>query len=784
MGQYGTMKLTNKGISLQAKLQTGIELHITKVIVGQGKINGIDPIQLKSLIEPVEAPCTILSQKTISAKEAAMDVSVSNGDTAFYLREIGIIAVDPEEGEILYAYANAGEYADYIPDKDSGQLTEQVITIVTKIGNASEIQIDVGEVVQVSRQEFEAALGEKVDKAQYASISQAGVIKLHSGNNTNRSGIVVDANAGTAYINTRSEKGTTRDEAGQICTAPATQEEIAQKKQEYKPITPATFDYAVEHSTPVYTEATDLSNINSGEAIPTLFGKIKKLITDFIDHRNKTSDSSSASALSSTDINYPTVRDIYHGLPNINGSHSYTSNTNIYAPTIAGAEGYELIGNGAAGEPVWKPPSYVVCPSVGSSSSKTVTLANFKLVTGVKVCVKFTYAHNTSNTATLNISNTGAKTIKYRGVIVNNGLSSWGNEEVVEFVYDGTYYVAIGGDKYIPNQVNKLQIGTMNSSYSIPDGALLAGYYNGTTANYAFLSGAYNTLKYLKYGAVVGSDNCGVCTTSMSTGLYSGGIFGSQHSVLNGEAGFIGGGYYLIANKYNTVFGRYNAELAEGSSSGTSGDAFAVGVGTSSSDRSNGFRVDYAGNGYFKKSCNSNGADYAENWEWEDENPEGEDRVGYFVTMHGTKVRKANASDLLKKVMVVSAVPAVIGDSYSDEWCGKYQRDVYGRYLTEHKVYEEIRNEDGEIIQEAYEADELVLNPEYDPEQEYIPRNQRKEYDFMGDHGKLVVRDDGTCKEDYFCRPDDNGIATDSGNDDGFYVMERLDENHVRIYMR
>ena len=43
-------------------------------------------------------------------------------------------------------------------------------------------------------------------------------------------------------------------------------------------------------------------------------------------------DSTSASAIG-TSANLPTERDIYYGLPNINGSHSYNSGTNIYAPT-------------------------------------------------------------------------------------------------------------------------------------------------------------------------------------------------------------------------------------------------------------------------------------------------------------------------------------------------------------------------------------------------------------------------------------------------------------------
>ena len=62
-------------------------------------------------------------------------------------------------------------------------------------------------------------------------------------------------------------------------------------------------------------------------------------------------DSSSASAIS-TGTSLVTERDVYYGLPTINGSHSYTSNTTIYAPTSAGSNTQVLISSGS-GAPQW-----------------------------------------------------------------------------------------------------------------------------------------------------------------------------------------------------------------------------------------------------------------------------------------------------------------------------------------------------------------------------------------------------------------------------------------------
>lgn len=79
------------------------------------------------------------------------------------------------------------------------------------------------------------------------------------------------------------------------------------------------------------------------------------------------SDSSSASALSSTGQNLVTERDVYFGLPTINGAHNYTSGTTLFAPTAAGSNNQVLKSNGS-GAPSWVNQSTL---SVGSATKAT-----------------------------------------------------------------------------------------------------------------------------------------------------------------------------------------------------------------------------------------------------------------------------------------------------------------------------------------------------------------------------------------------------------------------------
>ena len=64
------------------------------------------------------------------------------------------------------------------------------------------------------------------------------------------------------------------------------------------------------------------------------------------------SDSITAAALTSSDTNLATVRDIYYGTPTINDSKAYNSGTSIYAPIVAGTSKSLLVSNGK-GAPYW-----------------------------------------------------------------------------------------------------------------------------------------------------------------------------------------------------------------------------------------------------------------------------------------------------------------------------------------------------------------------------------------------------------------------------------------------
>lgn len=189
---------------------------------------------------------------------------------------------------------------------------------------------------------------------------------------------------------------------------------------------------------------------------------------------------------------------------------------------------------------------------------------------------------------------------------------------------------------------------------------------------------------------------------------------------------------------------------------------FLIGNGTSSAT-SNAFRINTDGTAS-GGTYSSSGADYAEMFEWQDGNPDGEDRRGMFVTLDGKYIRLANSKDTYI-LGVVSGNPTVLGDTAEDQWADMYERDIFGA------LKHDSTTENG-----------LVLNPNYDNDRQYIARGQRKEWNAVGLMGKLVVVDDGTCEVNGFCAANDNGIGTKA--ETGYRVMERLDKNHIRVFVK
>ena len=280
---------------------------------------------------------------------------------------------------------------------------------------------------------------------------------------------------------------------------------------------------------------------------------------------------------------------------------------------------------------------------------------------------------------------------------------------------------------------------------------------------------------------------------SFSTNSYAEALFPQPYAfVLDTNstytmADFVSGYYSIASGKYSFAHGLHVHSAAHGSSTfgkyGNNEEMFSLGLANGETLQTPGmaFLVRSNGNvsadGEYTSPC----ADYAEFFEWADGNPNAEDRTGYFVKLEGDKIVKCDNFDI--PLGIVSATPAIVGDSGEMHWQGKYVTDDFGRVQYHDVVVPAEFDEEGNVLVEEHIESQPIFNPEWNAETKYIPRKDRPEWSTVGVIGKLVVYDDGTLQPGDICRVGEGGIAVKS-IENGYPVLKRIADDKVLIWYK
>lgn len=463
---------TKAGLEYAALTAQGKIIEFTKGKFGDGIRSTENIAELTDLIHPLgELP---ISKKSVKNSTIITTTQFSNrvGSSilpTFYLTEIGLFAKlvnvdgtdDKEHPATLIGYA-----FDVHGDKISGtSLSEFIINIPLTVADVNNVTVDIDSLVYPTLKQFE----DEVNTRKTEDEELQNSLNVHITDTSNPHGVTAEQigldkvpNVATndqtpTYSQNSSLSNITSGEKlsvsfGKIMKAIADLISHIGSKSNPHSVTKSQVgldnvpNVATNDQQPTFAESGTRTNIASGETLSTLFGKIKKFFADlktvaftgsYTDLSNKPTSMQNPNSLTLT---------MNGSATSYNGASS--ASKSWYAPTSAGTSGYEMVSNGS-GAPVWKPPSYAVCSTSGNTAVKTVSISNFKLTTGVRVLVKFTYEHTSSTAATLNVNSTGAKNIVVHcgtdNIFVKDYFS-WLAGETVELVYDGSYWVAIASD--------------------------------------------------------------------------------------------------------------------------------------------------------------------------------------------------------------------------------------------------------------------------------------------------------------------------------------------------
>lgn len=137
------MHPTDKGLALLTKvIAREIPLKFTRVGAGDGFLpEGVEPHMMAELAHHIrDLP---ICGKSDGGGVALIDCLQSSKGLAepYEAREYGLFAEDPDDGEILYAYHNAGDKPDYIPAEGSPIVVDWILSLATVVKRASSIEV-------------------------------------------------------------------------------------------------------------------------------------------------------------------------------------------------------------------------------------------------------------------------------------------------------------------------------------------------------------------------------------------------------------------------------------------------------------------------------------------------------------------------------------------------------------------------------------------------------------------------------------------------------------------
>ena len=143
MANWNGLVMTEKGIALQSKVQAGEVLNITKLKLGSGTLpEETDIRKLTDLIKPEQN--LGIGGREPNGDYCKISATISNVglEAGYYVRELGVFAQDPDDGEILYAYTTDGA-PDYLPAEGGSTVISQEFSVNIAVSDTDKINVEI-----------------------------------------------------------------------------------------------------------------------------------------------------------------------------------------------------------------------------------------------------------------------------------------------------------------------------------------------------------------------------------------------------------------------------------------------------------------------------------------------------------------------------------------------------------------------------------------------------------------------------------------------------------------
>lgn len=181
--------ITNKGLALLAKLSNGNTLSLVRAVAGAGFV---DPAALKyqTEVSDVRQDLAFATQSYPEEGKCAVPVKLTNSgvSAAYPAKQIGIMAFDPDEGDILFMIAQetSGKGTDIPAEKEMPGFSA-AWTFYLQYGQADGVEVAVDPSNTVTSAEVQTLIeGHNTEKNPHAGVlATSGELSSHANNQNN-----------------------------------------------------------------------------------------------------------------------------------------------------------------------------------------------------------------------------------------------------------------------------------------------------------------------------------------------------------------------------------------------------------------------------------------------------------------------------------------------------------------------------------------------------------------------------------------------------------------------
>lgn len=177
MAKFPSLTFTEAGMKMLVLAQNGHTLTFTKGKLGSGVLTDSDNITKFTDLKAPKMELPVVKKDDSQKEKIALTFNTSNTalEEGFVSRELGIFAKLDDGAETLYAYSNAGNDYDYIPNKDT-PTDENRLVVNLIVSSSANINVLVdGSIVYAHMSDLEDRLQVTATADKPASMSDRGL---------------------------------------------------------------------------------------------------------------------------------------------------------------------------------------------------------------------------------------------------------------------------------------------------------------------------------------------------------------------------------------------------------------------------------------------------------------------------------------------------------------------------------------------------------------------------------------------------------------------------------